>query len=158
MDRKKVLEGLTRSMERTLAAFDWDAKTLARSYGKGKWCAKQILGHLTDCDLLFLARLRFVLAEKEPPIVPFDQDAWANRFRYEDQDIALLKETFRALRRNLIEVVKQADPKDFSRRGKHPENPKYDAAYIAEHAVEHNDHHLEQLDAVKAGKTWAPEK
>jgi hypothetical protein len=27
---------------------------------------------------------------------------------------------------------------------------------VAWHAAEHNDHHLEQLDAIKAGKTWSP--
>ena len=155
MDKKRALEGLNRTMERTLAAFDWDAKTLGRSYGKGKWTAKQILGHLTDCDLLFLARLRFVLAEKEPPIVPFDQDAWANRFGYAGADTALMKETFRALRRNFIETVRQAADGDFARKGRHPENKNYDAAYIVEHAVEHHEHHLEQLEAIKAGKTWS---
>jgi uncharacterized damage-inducible protein DinB len=156
MDQGEALRGLGETMERTLAAFAWPAETLARSYGPGKWSARQILGHLTDCELHFLTRLRFVLAEAEPAIVPFDQEAWAKRFRYEAQDMGLMRDLFRALRGAFVEVVRGASEADLRRRGRHPENPEYTAAHIVEHAIEHHRRHLEQLDAIRAGGTWPP--
>jgi hypothetical protein len=98
--------------------------------------------------------MRFILAEKEPAIVPFEQDDWASRFKYEAQDLALTKETYSVLRRNLIMLLQAAAERDFERRGKHPENPRYTAGYLAEHAASHNAHHLEQLDAIRAGREW----
>lgn len=156
MDKNEALRGLTETMERTVAAFGWPAETLGRSYGPGKWTARQILGHLTDCELHFLTRLRFVLAETEPSIVPFDQDAWARRFRYEAQDPGLMRDLFRALRGSFIEVVRGASEADLRRRGRHPEKAEYSAAYIVEHSIEHHRRHLEQMDAIREGRTWAP--
>lgn len=158
MNKNEILAALHRSMERTLAACDWDDPTLSRAYGKDKWTGRQILAHLADCELNFLTRMKFILAENTPPVVPFEQENWAKRFRYETLDIALIKETFRVLRRNLIEVTQSCSEADLKRAGKHPERSDYTAAWVAGHAADHNDHHLEQLDAIKAGKTWSPEK
>lgn len=158
MNKSEILAALSGSMERTLAAFDWDAATLARSYGAGKWNGKQILGHLVDCELNFLLRVKFILAESEPPIVPFEENEWARRFQYQDQETVLLKDTYRILRQNLIAVVRGAAEADLERAGKHPQRPGYTAGFAASHAAGHNAHHLEQLDAIKAEKTWIPKK
>jgi uncharacterized damage-inducible protein DinB len=156
MNKKEILAALNNSMERTMSAFDWDEKTLSRSYGKGKWTGKQILGHLMDCELHFLLRFRFILAENNPVVVPFEQDDWADKFKYQDLDLKLMKETYRTLRQALLATVKQSSDADLKRTGRHPQRPDYTASYVAFHAAEHNDHHLEQLDAIKAGKTWTP--
>jgi len=154
MTKKEIVAALNNSMERTLAACEWDEKTLARSYGKGKWNAKQILAHLADCELNFLLRAKFILAENNPPVVPFEQDDWAKKFKYESVDVKFVKETFRVLRQNLIAVAQACGDADLKRVGKHPQRPEYTVAWVTGHAAEHNDHHLEQLDAIKAGKTW----
>jgi len=158
MSKKDVLAALNRSMERTLAACDWDDKTLSRRYGKGKWSGKQILAHLADCELNFLLRMKFILAENDPPIVPFEQDDWAKKFDYDALDVKFVKETFRILRQNLIAVTRECGEADLKRAGKHPQRPDYTAGWVAAHAAEHNDHHLEQLDAIRAGITWSPKK
>ncbi len=158
MNKPAMIRTLTGSMRRTLAAFDWPARTLARSYRPGKWTGKQILGHLADCELVFLTRLRFLLAEKMPRIVPFKQDNWANRFRYQAQDTRRLRELFRVLRDDMIRLVRESPPSAFARRGSHPDNPRYTAEWLVVHAAEHTDHHLDQLAAIKAGRTWTPER
>jgi uncharacterized damage-inducible protein DinB len=158
MEKQAVIRSLTRSMRQTLAAFAWPARTLARSYGPGKWTGKQVLGHLVDCELVFLTRLRFLLAEEEPQVVPFQQDAWASRFRYQAQDSRRMKELFRLLRGEMIRLAREAKPSDLARRGKHPENPNYTAEWLVVHAAEHTDHHLGQLAAIKAGRPWTPDR
>ncbi|MBI4563455.1 MAG: DinB family protein [Planctomycetes bacterium] len=150
----KTLASLRRSMVAILRAFDWDARTLARTYGPGKWTAKEILGHLTDCELVSLMRLKFLLAADQPAVPPMDQNDWAKRFAYRKQNLKLMKESFRALRANLIALMKSATPQDLARRGMHPEVPHYTVRWLIEDTAKHNVHHLEQLAAIKAGRTW----
>src|SRR3984957_2142471 len=60
----------------------------------GKWSPREIVSHLADCELVFSFRLRQTLAETNPVIQPFDQDAWATR--YEGYDTPSAMELFRA--------------------------------------------------------------
>jgi hypothetical protein len=154
MTPREIAKELTRTMNATLAAFRWPAKTLARTYGKGKWSGREILGHLTDCELVFLTRLQYMLAEENPTVVSFDQNLWAARFRYPKQDVAALRERFRALRTELIRLTKTASPADFARKASRPDHPDYTVEYLTAHAAEHNARHLEQLAAIKSGSTW----
>ncbi|HTF57585.1 MAG TPA: DinB family protein [Planctomycetota bacterium] len=152
----KTLASLRKTSAAILRAFDWDKRTLARSYGSGKWTAKEVLGHLTDTELVFLTRVKFLLAHDNPALVPMRQDDWARKFGYRKQDLKLMKETFRACRANFLAVAKAATPADLARRGMHPEYPDYTVKFVLDHAAEHAEHHLEQLAAIKAERTWAP--
>jgi len=151
----KTIASLRKSQAYILKAFGWDGRTLARSYGSGKWTAREILGHLADTELVFLARLKFLLAKDNPTVLPMDQDDWARKFSYRKQDLELMKETFRALRGNVIAIAKSATPEDLARRGVHPEHADYTVRYVIDHTAEHAEHHLGQLAAIKAGKTWS---
>ncbi len=154
MTKLEILRRLKAATRRTLAAFDFDAGTLRRSYGKGKWSAREILAHLTDCELVFATRLKFLLAEDRPVVVPFDQDLWAARGRYAKADLRLLRRTFGVLREQFARGVAAMSAADFHRRGRHPEKQDYDVRYLVEHGIEHNERHLEQLAAIKARRSW----
>ncbi len=154
MTAATIARDLSSTMKKTLAAFAWPARTLVRSYGEGKWTGKQILGHLADCELVFVTRLQYMLAEENPTVVAFEQDLWANRFRYEKQDVRAIRDRFRALREQLIALTKTCSPADLARKASRPDNPNYTVEYLTSHAAEHNARHLEQLAAIKAGKMW----
>lgn len=156
MDKKKVLDRLKRSGARTLAAFRWDRKSLSTSYAAGKWTAREVLAHLSDSELVFLTRLRFMLAEENPAVQPWDADRWASKFSYRTGDIAELRDTYALMRKTFIKLYKAADAKDLSRPGRHPEYPNYTVGLLAEYMLRHNEHHLEQLDAIKGGRAWSP--
>src|SRR5690349_6894767 len=55
----------------------------------GKWCAREILCHLADCELAFAFRLRQALAEDHHMIQPFDQEKWAAQYAVYDAASAL---------------------------------------------------------------------
>ncbi len=155
MDKKKLLERLKKSMARTQAAFRWDRKALSTSYAAGKWTAREVLAHLSDSELVFLTRLRFMLAEENPAVQPWDADHWAAKFSYRKADIADLRGTYGLMRRTFMKLFKETDAADLVRPGRHPEYPEYNVGILAEKVVAHNEHHLEQLDAIKAGRTWS---
>ena len=156
MDKKKVLGRLKRSMVRTLAAFRWDRKTLSTSYAAGKWTAREVLAHLSDSELVFLTRMRFMLAEENPVVQPWNADRWASKFSYRQADLAELRDTYALMRRTLIDLLKKTDAGDLARPGRHPEFTHYNVGFMAEYMLKHNEHHLEQLDAIRAGRTWSP--
>ena len=65
----------------------------------GKWSVHEIVCHAADSEVNAYARLRYLLAEKDPVIVGYDQEEWARRLDYHAHplDTALL--TVEAVRR-----------------------------------------------------------
>ena len=156
MNKKVLLGRLNRSLTRTLSAFRLSRKLLATSYGAGKWTAREVLAHLSDSELVFLGRLRFMLAEENPAVPSWDADHWAAKFSYRTADLAEARDTYALMRRTFIRLFKAADERDLERGGRHPEYPKYTVGLLAEYMLRHNEHHLTQLDAIKAGRAWTP--
>jgi DNA-binding winged helix-turn-helix (wHTH) protein len=58
---------------------DWTATEFERSYGEGKWTARQILIHLAQTEIGLGHRARMVLASRDYVAQPFDQNAWIAR-------------------------------------------------------------------------------
>ena len=52
--------------------------------GPGKWSAHEVVIHCADSETNAAMRLRYLLAEKEPVLVGYDQDAWARALGYFD--------------------------------------------------------------------------
>ena len=48
-----------------------------------QWSVRQIVAHLADSEAANVVRLRQVIAEDNPTLVPFDQNAWAERTDYD---------------------------------------------------------------------------
>ena len=42
----------------------------------GSWTIRQVVAHVADSELVGAHRLRLVLAEDNPTLTAFDQDAW----------------------------------------------------------------------------------
>src|SRR5579863_2674607 len=69
-----------------------------KSPAPGKWSIRQIVAHLADCELVFAHRMRQVLAEENPTLVAFDQEAWARNLDYARRKPKQSLDTFRRLR------------------------------------------------------------
>jgi hypothetical protein len=89
-------------------------------------------------------------------VQPWDADHWASKFSYRTADLVELRETYALMRRTFIRLYKAANEKDMARAGRHPEYANYTVGILAEYMLRHNEHHLTQLDAIKAGRTWTP--
>jgi hypothetical protein len=86
----------------------------------GEWSVLECLGHLTDSELITSARYRWVLSEDEPPLVGFDQNAWAARLHHAD-DPATLLEYFGVLRRANVALWRRTPVAERGRIGIHAE-------------------------------------
>ncbi len=112
----------------------------------GKWSPRQILAHFADCELAFSWRLRQILAEQNPTLQPFDQDAWSKRYAAYEVPAALA--LFRANRDWNLALMSTATPEDLERPGFHPERGPITFQTILETMAGHDLHHLKQLQAV----------
>ena len=48
----------------------------------GKWSIRQIVAHLADTELVYAHRMRQMVAEENPTLIAFDQDAWTKNLDY----------------------------------------------------------------------------
>src|SRR5437763_13535257 len=64
----------------------------------GKWSIRQIVAHLADAELVGAHRMRQVIAEENPTLIAFDQEAWARNLDYTRRKPKQSLETFRRIR------------------------------------------------------------
>src|SRR5262252_4261261 len=88
----------------------------------GKWSIRQIIAHLADAELVGAHRLRQVVAEDNPTLIAFDQDAWARNLDYSRRKPKQSLETFRRIRAENYELLKALPESAFERTGNHSED------------------------------------
>lgn len=88
---------------------------------EGEWSVLECLGHLVDSELVTSTRYRWILAEDEPPLVGYDQDAWTARLNHAADDPAALLDFFGTLRRANVALWRRATAAERSRVGLHAE-------------------------------------
>lgn len=135
-----------------------EAPVLSRAYAPGKWNGFQIIGHIADSDLVLYYRFLKAVSEEGAPIVPFDQDRWASELSYTERPLPVSLATIAAVRLGFIHHVSTLPVAMLQRKAFHPERGELTALAIAEHAGDHALHHLEQLEAIREGKTWSPKR
>src|SRR3954453_7831944 len=85
----------------------------------GQWSVRQIVAHLADAELVGAHRLRAVIAEENPVLTAFDQDAWTRNLDYAKRKPKTSLETFRRLRAENWELLKDLPEAAFTRTGAH---------------------------------------
>ena len=93
-----------------------DDAALDRRPGPGTWSAREIVHHLADSEMTSAIRLRRLIAEDNPTIVGYDQEAFAVRLHY-DRPIASSLEAFRWARVSTAEILDRLTEDDWARSG-----------------------------------------
>jgi len=110
--------------------------------GPGKWSAHEIVVHCADSETNAALRIRYVIAEKEPLVVGYDQDEWARRFDYHGQPLEESLAAAAAARSRTVPLLRQLTEADWAKAGRHTESGPYTAldwlriyaAHMAGHA------------------------
>jgi hypothetical protein len=132
-----------------------DAKALQKSYAPGKWTGLELLAHLADADLVYSYRFLKVIAEEGVPIVPFDQDRWVVELRASTRPPAVSMAVIRGARAGFLHHLATMPEDVLARKTVHPERGTLSAFDLAEVMATHALHHLEQLEAIRDGRTWS---
>src|SRR5258708_2610198 len=122
----------------------------------GKWSVRQIVAHLADADLAAAHRFRQMLAEDNPTLIAWDQDKWAQNLDYAKRKPKQSLESFRRIRAENYELLKDLPPAAFERTGNHTERGVITVLTLLEgmagHAESHARHLQELREAYKARK------
>jgi len=86
-----------------------------------KWCILEILGHLTDIEIVYAYRLRQMLADNKPVIAAMDQDQWARNLGYMDVSAPELIALYGLNRHHNLRVLRRMKTEDLAKGAYHPE-------------------------------------
>ena len=107
-----------------------------------RWSAHEIVVHCADAEVNAHARLRYLLAEREPVIQGYDQDRWAQALDYHTLPLDAALVTIEAVRANTGPLLRRMRDGDWQRLGRHTESGRYAAedwlAIYAEHLEKHS--------------------
>jgi uncharacterized damage-inducible protein DinB len=150
-DPLKVQRNTAKKIEKAISRLN--KKALRRRPGKGKWSIAEILAHLADAELVAGWRLRSILANNGTAIQSFDQDAWAQTFRYADREPKQSLRMFRVLRANNLALLESVPRQLWKNHGMHSERGKETVVHIVRLFAGHDTNHLKQIEQIaKSGR------
>lgn len=115
----------------------------------GKWSIRQLIAHVADTEIVAAGRFRQVIAEDNPTLLSFDQNAWAERLDYARRKPKQSLESFRRLRAENYELLKGLDEAAYERAGRHTERGPLSLRQMLELFSNHAETHARQIEAIR---------
>ena len=113
----------------------------------GEWSAHEIVWHCADSETNGYARIRFLVAEKEPVLIGYDQDTWARVFDYHARPLATALAVVDAVRAATTVMLRALPDEAWSRAGHHSEMGPFSAERWLEIYGTHLEVHSRQIEA-----------
>ena len=115
----------------------------------GKWSIRQLIAHVADAELVAAHRFRQTIAEDNPTVVAFDQNAWASRLDYARRKPKQSLESFRRQRAENYDLLKRLDEAAFERCATHSQRGKISLGEMLEGFANHTESHARQIEAIR---------
>jgi hypothetical protein len=122
---------------------------LRRRPSPDEWSILEVSCHLRDYAEIEGQRIRCLVEEDEPTLVPWDQEVLAREHNYEGDDPHRVRISLRAFWGGLAYQLEGLSDEDWQRGGTHPEIGRVTVHSRGELEVEHVRQHLEQLTAIR---------
>jgi len=127
------------------------AAALARRPAPREWSAGMVLAHLADAELVYGFRIKMILTEDRPLLVPYDENAWTERFSRVDDDVRDVLARWRLLREHHLRLFESLEDSEWRRAGVHSQRGEMSVRQVASLMAEHDRGHLDQLRRALAG-------
>ena len=134
---KKLIRGLTPEQLRTRES-------------PRKWSILEVLGHLSDTEIVYRYRLRMIVAEPGCTIVGYDQDAWCKRLKYQEQEPADVMKEIESVRNSTLRWLRTLSDAELNRAGEHDERGEETARHIMKMVAGHDLLHRSQIERIRA--------
>jgi hypothetical protein len=115
----------------------------------GTWSIGQIVLHLMDSDLIASDRMKRIIAEDNPPIIGYNESAFAQHLFYDALDPFKAADIFMKNREMTAEILRRLPDAAFARVGTHNERGKITLGEMVEMYVRHLEHHIKFLQHKK---------
>jgi hypothetical protein len=121
----------------------------------GEWCAKEVLGHLIECERRgFSGRIGIILGGATPALEGWDQEAVARARHDCGRQWAALYQEFLALRGASVAQVAGLAPAELTRGGAHPKVGLLRVSDLLHEWVYHDRNHIRQMLANVQAYAW----
>ena len=90
----------------------------------GEWCPREIVHHLADSEMTSAIRLRLLIAQDNPTLVGYDQEAFVANL-YPERPIEPSLAAFGAARACTAPILRQLTEEQWQRAGTHTESGHY---------------------------------
>jgi hypothetical protein len=115
----------------------------------GKWSIRQVITHLADSEVVAAHRFRQLIAEDNPTLIAFDQEAWAKNLAHAQRKPKQCLESFRRLRAENYDLLKDLPEAAFARTGNHTERGLTTLRGLLEINAQHAENHARQMQAIR---------
>lgn len=113
----------------------------------GEWSVAELVGHLWDGEIAYSFRSRLILAQAEPELIGYDQDAWAGLPR---PSVHELIDSYVALRAANLAMVRRTPVALRDRVGVHSERGRMSFTLLTQEIAGHDIAHRKQLEQTLA--------
>ena len=148
-DPKMVLEAMPEELE--AAAAGLNDEQLHRPEAPGKWSVVAVIQHMADSEVVWANRLRMIVAHDRPEITGYDQDAWADKLKYNETNLRDALMLFSVLRAANLRLIKSLDGNQLKRVGLHSERGEESVEHMIKLYAGHDLVHLAQIERIKKG-------
>ncbi|CAN5435860.1 hypothetical protein BH09SUM1_BH09SUM1_17820 [soil metagenome] len=155
MDLHQLADALVANGEQVAAAAHGDISKLKNSYGEGKWNGIEIISHIADVDVVNLSRFMRIVAEPGCDLPAIHADNWNTELKGASRPTELSIATIRSCRATFAFFLRTIPEETLkTRTGNHSEKGPLSALDLVAITMKHTSHHLEQVDAIRQGKSW----
>ena len=114
-----------------------------------KWSIRQIVAHMADGEIVGAHRFRQILAEDMPTLVAYNQDQWAANLDWSRRKPKQSLESFRRMRAENYELLKEQSAQAFDRAGNHTERGRVTLGELLELFANHDENHARQMQTIR---------
>jgi uncharacterized damage-inducible protein DinB len=109
------------------------------------WDIKEILGHIIQCNKLYLKRLEHILSDDESEIVLFDQNKEIKNEEFDNHSLETLLKQLILSRKDIEIFCLNTSDEDWDESRVHPEKGKQTFRDIVAFISEHDEIHMKQM-------------
>jgi DinB superfamily len=111
----------------------------------GEWTVAQNVHHLADSHMNSYIRCKLILTEENPPLKPYDQDAWANLPDAQSADLSTSLALLQQLHARWVTFWETLPDDAWPRIGFHPANGPMTLDDILRSYADHGEAHIDQI-------------
>ena len=125
-------------------------------YREGGWTIKQLVHHVADSHMNAYIRFRLRLTEDNPPIKPYQHDAWARLNDTQVLPANISITLLHALHTRWYETLKAITREEWDRTVYHPEHKKdLTLWFLLGMYAWHGRHHTAHINAARKNHGWS---
>ncbi|MFC4211716.1 DinB family protein [Pedobacter lithocola] len=114
---KDIFEILEEQVFTIPVLFQSNAEKENFAYAEGKWTLKEMLGHIIDCERIFVYRMTCFARNEQQQLPGFEEDDYVANAHFGERNFDDMIEEFAALRKSNLYFFKSLNEVELTRKG-----------------------------------------